>query len=72
MPDCAASIQSGTGLKKIHDVGAGLVQELTIAVQYFFGLVPDRDYGCRNADADVIFLDDIVPLTFKVFFVNFS
>jgi hypothetical protein len=41
MPDCPASDQSGTGIKKTNDAGTGPVLDQTKAVQQFFGPVPD-------------------------------
>jgi hypothetical protein len=41
MPDCPASSQSGTGLKKTNDAGTGLVPDLADTVWQFFSLVLD-------------------------------
>jgi hypothetical protein len=41
MPDCAASYQSGTGLKKTNDAGNNPVPEYNDAVRHFIGPVPD-------------------------------
>jgi hypothetical protein len=41
MPDCPASDQSGTGIKKTNDAGTGPVPDQTKAIQHFFGLIPD-------------------------------
>ncbi len=41
MPDCPASDQSGTGIKKTNDAGTGPVPDQTKAVRHFFGPVPD-------------------------------
>ncbi len=57
MPNCLASDQSGTGLKKTNDAGIGPVPDQFKAVRHFFGLVRDWNYRCRNADAGVSFLD---------------
>ncbi len=57
MPECPASDQSGTGIKKTNDAGIGLVPDQTKAVRHFFGPVPDWNDWCQNADAGVTFLD---------------
>ncbi len=57
MPDCPASDQSGTGIKKTNDAGTGPVPDQTKAVRHFFGPVLDWNCWCRNADAGVSFLD---------------
>jgi hypothetical protein len=57
MPDCPASGQSGTGLKKTNDAGTGPVPDYAHTVRHFFSPVPDENSGCRNADAGVSFLD---------------
>jgi hypothetical protein len=57
MPDCPASDQSGTGMKKTNDAGTGPVPDQAKAVRHFFGPVPDWNYQCRNGDAGVSFLD---------------
>jgi hypothetical protein len=44
MPDCLASKQSGTGIKKNNDAGTGPVPDQAKAVRHFFGLVPDCNY----------------------------
>jgi hypothetical protein len=36
MPNCLASDQSGTGLKKTNDAGTGPVPDQAKAVQHFF------------------------------------
>jgi hypothetical protein len=41
MPDCPASDQFGTRIKKTNDAGTGPVPDQTKAVQHFFGPVPD-------------------------------
>jgi hypothetical protein len=41
MPECPASDQSGTGIKKTNDAGTGPVPHQTKAVRHFFGPVPD-------------------------------
>ncbi len=41
MPDCPASDQSGTGLKKTNDAGTGPILDQAKAVQHIFGPVPD-------------------------------
>ncbi len=53
MPDCLASSQSGTGLKKTNDAGTGPVLDKAYTVQHFLGPVPDYNSGCRNDDAGV-------------------
>jgi hypothetical protein len=44
-------------MKETNDVRPGLVADQALAVRIFLGLVPDLNYGCRNADAGVSFLD---------------
>ncbi len=44
IPDCLASEQSGTGIKKTNDAGTGLVLDQAKAVRHFFGPVPDWNY----------------------------
>jgi hypothetical protein len=44
MPNCPASDQSGTGLKKTNDAGTGPVPDQAKAVRLFFGSVPDWNY----------------------------
>ncbi len=56
MPDCPASDQSGTGMNRTNDAGTGPVPDEADAVRHFFSLVPDKNSGCRNADAGVSFL----------------
>ncbi len=41
MPDCPASDQSSTRIKKTNDAGTGLVLNQIKAVRHFFGRVPD-------------------------------
>jgi hypothetical protein len=41
MPDCPASEQSGTGLKKNNDARTGPVPDLTHTARHFFSPVPD-------------------------------
>jgi hypothetical protein len=41
MPDCPASVQSGTGLKKTNDAGTGPVPDQADTVRHFFSPVPD-------------------------------
>ncbi len=41
MPDCPASDQSGTGMKKSNDAGTYPVLDKADAFQHFFGPVPD-------------------------------
>ncbi len=41
MPDCPASDQSGTGIKKTNDAGTNPVPVKADAVRYFFGPVSD-------------------------------
>ncbi len=53
MPNCPASDQSGTGLKKTNNAGTGPVPDQAKAVRHFFGPVPDWNYWCRNADAQL-------------------
>ncbi len=57
MPDCPASDQSGTGMKKNNDAGTDPVPDQAGAVRHFFGPIPELNNGCRNADAAVSFLD---------------
>jgi hypothetical protein len=64
MPDCSASGQSGTGLKKTNNAGTGPVPDLAESVQNFFSPVLDYNSGCRNTDADVSFLDADAQLYF--------
>jgi hypothetical protein len=55
-PDCPASAQFGTGMKKL--TMPGQVRYWTKLRQSgIFFPVPDLNYQCRNADADVSFLD---------------
>jgi hypothetical protein len=54
---CSASYQSGTVMKKTNDVRPDPVADQALAVRIFFGLVPDWNYGCWNADAGISFLD---------------
>ncbi len=44
MPNCPASDQSGTGLKKTSAAGTGPVPDQAKAVWHFFGPVPDWNY----------------------------
>ncbi len=63
MPDSPASGQSGTGIQqKTNDARSVPVLDLTDAIRHFIGPVHDRDYGCRNADAGLSFLDADVQL----------
>jgi hypothetical protein len=56
LPDCPASDQSGTGMKKLTI--PGMVRFWTKPRQSgFFDPVPDWNYWCGNADAGVSFLD---------------
>jgi hypothetical protein len=57
IPDVLASDQSGTGMKKTIDARIDLVPDQAGAVRHIFGLVPERNNGCRNADAGVSFPD---------------
>jgi hypothetical protein len=57
MPNCPASDQSGTRLKKTNDAGTSPVPDQAKAVRHFFGPVKDWNYWCRNADAGVSFHD---------------
>jgi hypothetical protein len=41
MPDCLASSQSSTGLRKANDAGTDPVLESNNAVRHFFTAVPD-------------------------------
>ncbi len=43
-PDCPASEQSGSGIKKTNDAVTGPVQDQAKAVRHFFGPVPDCKY----------------------------
>ncbi len=55
MPDCPASDQFGTAMKKL--TMPGQVRYRTKPDRHFLGPVPDRNYWCRNADAGISFLD---------------
>jgi hypothetical protein len=44
MPECPASKQSSTGIKKTNDARAGLVLDQAKTVRHFFGPVPDCNY----------------------------
>jgi hypothetical protein len=66
MPNCPASDQSGTGLKKTNDAGTGPVLDQAKTVWHFFGPVPGWNYWCRNADAGVSFLDADAQLWYLV------
>ncbi len=66
MPNCPASDQSGTGLKKTNYAGTGPVPDQAKAVRHFFGPVPDWNYWCQNANAGVSFLDADAQLWFLV------
>jgi hypothetical protein len=41
MPDCPASDQSGTGMKKTNNARTDLVPDQASAVPHFFGPVPE-------------------------------
>ncbi len=57
MPDCLASDQSVTEMKKNHDAGTDPVPDQANEVLQFFGPVPHWNSECRNADAGVSLLD---------------
>ncbi len=57
MPDCSVSGQSGTRLKKTSDAETSPVPDKADAIRHFFSPVPDKNSGCRNADACVRFLN---------------
>jgi hypothetical protein len=44
-------------MKKTNDAGTDPVPDQAGAVRHFFGMVPEWNNGCRNADAGVSFLD---------------
>jgi hypothetical protein len=72
MPNCPASDQSGTGLKKTNDAGTGPVPDQAKAVWHFFWsgtrlelLMPEC--RCRSADAGFSFLDADAQLWYKYY-----
>jgi hypothetical protein len=70
MPDCPASDQSGTGMKKNNNAGTDPVPDQAGAVRHFFGPIPELNNGCQNADAAVSFLDADAQLC--IFSTNFT
>jgi hypothetical protein len=57
MPDCPASDQSGTGMKKTNDVGTGLVLTKPMKSGIFSVWYRTEIITCRNANAGVNLLD---------------
>jgi hypothetical protein len=57
MPDCPASSQFGTGMKKTNDARRGPVPDEADAVRHFYIPVLDENQGCLNTDAGISFLD---------------
>ncbi len=70
MPDCPASDQSGTALKKTNDAGNSPVRDQAKAVRHFFGPVPNWNYWCQNANDGVSFHDANAQLWLPVMCKN--
>jgi hypothetical protein len=56
MPDCPASSQSGTGLKKTNDAGTEVQYRTKLTQSGIFLVWYRTNSGCRNADASGSFL----------------
>jgi len=54
---CPVSDQSDIKMKRSADAGTSLLPEYRDSVRYLNALVPDKDDGCQNANADGIGLD---------------